>query len=183
MRRPGYTVVEVLLAGSIAAVLVGLGTVAVAGLLVTWQSSADMIDDLAQLERLATQFRSDVHRADSVVAELRDSPNGESKTDGAGNVHGLERITIQQLDETAVEYVFQGRLVERNENRKAGTPRREIYRLPKRWTVSYSETSTAEHVVCHLVLRVPARQQASDAAREIHIEAIRGLDFLRREVL
>lgn len=157
MRR-AFTLIEMLVAISIGAVLMSIAISLLMALSGAEQGGRTNVEHNKAIERLTAQFRRDVHAAEDVVI------------DGASPKEWKIKLT---RDEVA-QYAVKGNALSREERMGAKVIRRESYKLPKESTAAIVIDRTANPPVASLTLVPNDASAKSDG--EIRIDAALGRD-------
>ena len=158
MRR-AFTLIEMLFAITIGSVLMGIAVSLLIVLLGAEQSGRAHAERSASLQRLADQFRRDVHAA---VGE----PDANAK-----DRHGC-RLALP--DKAGVQYAVGVGGVSREEQVGSKVVRRESYSLPKNCTAAFAIDRTTSPWT--LSLTIVPNDASLRNAHEIRIDAVLGRD-------
>jgi prepilin-type N-terminal cleavage/methylation domain-containing protein len=159
MRR-GLTLIEMVVTISVAAVLTGL---AISVLLVMYRVEQNGRTQLAQaksLERLADQFRQDVHAAVGETVATEKEP---------------QHWRFDLPEKRIVQYKIADGTISREDSTDAQNVRRESYTLPKDSTVAVSVDRTTNPAVVSLTIE--PNQDSLRPHYPLRVDALQGRDL------
>lgn len=163
-KRPGYSLVECVVAIGLIAATFTIVAVATAGMQrAIGRIRADAETELA-LERLAVQLRADAHEA----------VEAEPSAPGADGSPGLLRLTLGET--RSIDYAIAAKRIERRVRRGGAVVHRETYRLPDTSGVHWELSGGSSAPV--VILRIdPAAPGSADsiAGHGMEIQAAVGL--------
>jgi prepilin-type N-terminal cleavage/methylation domain-containing protein len=157
MRR-AFTLIEMIVAISVGSVLMGIAVSLLIVLLGAEQSGRTHAERSESLQRLADQFRRDVHAA-------------AGKTAADVDRHGCR---LRLADGGNVRYVIGTHVISREEQAGSKTVRRESYRLPNDSTAAIAVDGAT--TPCTARLTIMPDDVSMRSAHEIHIDAVLGRD-------
>lgn len=160
--RRGFTLIEMVCAITVSALLMGIAVLLLASLLKSEWSGREHFERGNSLDSLADRFRRDVHAAVDAPAKLTD---GREAWDMPVAIDGFSHY---------IRYEVDGEYITRHEHNSEHPERWETYALPKGCTVSIeTETIGDERIVC---LIIAAKDASPTAGRNVRIEAQLGRD-------
>ncbi len=163
LKRRGVSLVEAITTMAVGAILLGVAVALMHTLLRTGDATRNRVHWCGSVDRLADQFRRDVHAA---VSE------GTPESDG---------YRLDLGDGTTVVYQFQPGDVARTESQGESVVRRESFTLPPRSLVSIEVDADRSGGLISLVIGPDAEAPMRLAGPALRIEAIAGKD--RRAVV
>lgn len=122
-RRLGFTLLEMVAAIAIGAMVLAIITIVVARMMRMEQKTRSQVMQLDSVSRLANQFRDDVHAADDVMI---------------ADKNPALTLTIDEPEKAKIEYKVDGRILNRLEERAGQVVGREGFRLPVEAKVAWT---------------------------------------------
>jgi len=160
MRR-AFTLLEMIIAMTVGATMLGIAVCLLAALLRTDRVGQDRVASNAAIERLAEQFRRDVHAA-------QEPPVAEKSIDG----HTAWRLDLAERD--SVWYVVDGPAIVREQWKQHATPRRESYALPKGYSFAMTTNAVGKDISIISIAIAPI--DPASPGRKLKVDAAFGRD-------
>lgn len=158
--RRAFTIIELMLVITLASMVLGSVAVLMQGV---WRANRGMgqhSDVVRSIQRLATQFRSDIHSASNV--------------ESAAN-----QLTISLPSGEVATYRLENGAIERKVDSAGKIPRRDAFPLPPNATIAFQTNPAGQYPLATLRVTYPLGTTQPELAdhRTLTIEAAQGLNL------
>jgi prepilin-type N-terminal cleavage/methylation domain-containing protein len=188
-RRRAFTLVEMLVAISMSSVVLGVVGVLLHGAWQMQQSSSDHRTLLDGMNRLAQQFRDDVHAATSVTVVTPDAASASSGAstassadEQAANAQPISQFLAELAGGQRIEYLVDKSAINRIVRSGDSVSQRETYVLAPGATIGWQvaslpEGSEANSRLASLLVDYPlaSKTPAPSVHRQLRVDALIGL--------
>jgi prepilin-type N-terminal cleavage/methylation domain-containing protein len=160
-RRRGFTLLEMVVAISVSTVLMGIAVTTLIALLRNQNTGREHLQYCRSIERLAEQFRRDVHGAEKI---------------SAGEKEGIMEIPAASAEGATIRYQCFAGQIERTESKGGKIVSRESYILAPATEAALQVKSPPEGSVASIVISPRAQAGGAFCACAVRIESVVGLD-------
>ena len=164
-RRSGYTLIELIAVITTGATMLAVATGVIYALFEAEEASRDQLKHALTTERLADQFRRDVHAA----TEITEASQSVDTPHTSGWVFTLS-------GERSIEYLADGRSMVRTQRDKGKTVRRESFDLGRHWQASIERHPEGETGVIRLRMEADLQPSSEPFSRSLLIDAVLSMD-------
>ncbi|MGD0516285.1 MAG: prepilin-type N-terminal cleavage/methylation domain-containing protein [Thermoguttaceae bacterium] len=161
-RGRGFTLIEMLVAVTVGATLAGIAVLLLYALMKSHNSGREHLEYCQTLNRLAEQFRGDVHSMQKTSPDATET---------------LFDLLPNTADDTRVRYqCLEGR-IDRSELQGEKIVRRESYMLPQDMMAAIKTEALGEATVAVIVITPKEQTEKIYRAGPVRIEAVLGRDW------